>query len=155
MDEEISIPISIPIADDGFLSRECPTCERRFKWFVHSEGDPDAEQVDQYFCPLCGVPAGTDAWATPEQIEYAFGAAGPEIDQAVQEAIGNAFGGVKGISFEVDRNFSLEIETPAPPVEPDGFVTVESPCHPNEPIQVPESVTSSIHCLVCGTAFAV
>lgn len=54
MDEEIRIPVSLPPPDsDGFLRRECPSCEREFKWFSHNEGDPNAEPATQYFCPLC------------------------------------------------------------------------------------------------------
>ncbi len=30
MDEEISVPIEIPLDLDGFLRRECPTCEEQF-----------------------------------------------------------------------------------------------------------------------------
>ena len=90
MDDEISIPVSLPLDSDGFLRRECPSCEQQFKCFSHEDGDPDAEAVDQYFCPLCGTAAGVDAWWTPEQLEYAQGAAGPELDRLVQDAMKDA-----------------------------------------------------------------
>lgn len=54
MDEEISVPVSPPVDQDGFLRRECPTCEKQFKWYVHEEGDSDAETVEQYSAP-CAV----------------------------------------------------------------------------------------------------
>ena len=52
MSDEISIPIALPLDGDGFLRRECPACELEFKWFVHADGDADAEQVDQVSLPV-------------------------------------------------------------------------------------------------------
>ena len=154
MDEEISIPVSIPLDSAGFLRRECPTCEQQFKWFSHEEGDADAEAVDQYFCPLCGVPSGVDTWWTPAQLEYAHGAAGPALDQHVSDMLADTFKGIKGFEFKPNANFSLEIPTPEPLHEPDDMVIVEPPCHPNEPIKVPEAAAERLHCLVCGVPFA-
>ena len=153
--DEFSIPISIPLDGDGYLSRECPNCERQFKCFAHDEGDPTAEVADQFFCPLCGQPAGPDEWWTPQQLEYAQGAAGPELDRIVQDSFEDAFKGVKGISFEANRDFTLGIPTPdALTEEDDGMVAVEPPCHPNEPLKVPEDAVGRLHCLICGAGFA-
>ena len=93
MGDEISIRVTMPLDSDGFLRRECPTCERQFKWFGHAEGDSAAEPVDQYFCPLCGAQHGVASWWTREQLDYARDAAGPEIDRSVQHAIKEAFKG--------------------------------------------------------------
>jgi hypothetical protein len=152
-DDEISIPVAVPLDSDGFLRRECPACEDQFKWISHEEGDPAAEPVDQYFCPLCGVPAGVDEWWTHDQLDYARGSAGPEIDRFVADALDDAFKGLDGVSFERDPNFTLGIDTPEPLVEPDDMVIVEPPCHPNEPVKVPEERDGHLHCLVCGMAF--
>jgi hypothetical protein len=154
MDEEISIPVSLPLDQDGFLRRECPTCEQQFKWYAHQEGDSAAEIVHQYFCPLCGAPSGVDTWWTPAQLEFAQGTAGPALDEHVQGLIADVFKGIKGMDFKPDRNFSLDIPTPEPLIEPDDMVIVEPPCHPNEPVKVPETVAERVHCLVCGTLFA-
>lgn len=154
MDEEISISVSLPVDQDGFLRRECPTCEEQFKWYAHEEGDTDVEIVDQYFCPLCGVPSGVDAWWTPAQLEFAQGAAGPALDERVKDLVADAFKGVKGLDFKPDRNFSLEVPTPEPLFEPDDMIIVEPPCHANEPIKVPDMSTNRVHCLVCGALFS-
>lgn len=153
MNNEIRVPVSLPLDDDGFLRRECPTCELEFKWFSHSEGDPNAEVVEQYFCPLCGEPAGTDQWWTPAQLDYAHGVAGPAIDLMVQDSVRDAFRGAKGMTFNVNRSFSFDIATPDALSEPNDMVIVEPPCHPNEPLKVPEANASQVHCLVCGTTF--
>lgn len=154
MNDEIRVPVSLPLDADGFIRRECPTCEQEFKWFSHQESDPDAEIVDQYFCPLCGVASGTDSWWTPAQLEYMHGVSGPTIDRYVQDSIEKAFKGVKGMSFKPNRSFSFGIETPDALVEPDDMIIAESPCHPNEPVKVPDE-TTKVHCLVCGSAFAI
>ena len=148
------MPVSLPLDSDGFLRRECPTCEREFKWFSHQKGDPDAEIVDQYFCPMCGVAAGTDSWWTPAQLEYMHGVSGPVIDQVAQDMIADAFKGVKGMAFTPNPSFSFDIETPNALAEPDDMIIVEPPCHTNEPLKVPEEDAARVHCLVCGMLFS-
>lgn len=157
MDDEIriNIPVELPLDSDGFVRRECPTCEQEFKWFLHTESDPDVQGVSQYFCPLCGTPAGVDSWWTQAQIDYGCGSAGPEIDRAVTDAISHAFKGIQGMTFKPNAGFSLDMETPEPLHEPDDMVIVEPPCHPNEPVKVPEDATGHVHCLICGAEFAV
>jgi hypothetical protein len=157
MNDEIKIPVSLPLDGDGFLRRECPTCEQEFKWYVHGEDNSDAEQVDQYFCPRCGQPAGLDMWWTPAQLEYSRGIAAPEIDQAVNDMLDDAFKPLrnrKSISVKRTGRFSFDTPTPDPLIESNDMAIVESPCHPNEPVKVPEEATAQVYCLVCGTEFA-
>lgn len=141
--------------EDGFLRRECPTCEQEFKWFHHVEDGGDAEVVSQYFCPLCGEPSGPDTWWTPAQLEYAQRSAGPELDRLVQDSMNDAFKRLKGSTYSPNRNFSLDTPTPEPVIEPNDMAIVEPPCHPNEPIKVPEPALDRVHCLICGEPFAV
>jgi hypothetical protein len=155
MDDEIKVPIELPLDDDGFLRRECPVCEQQFKWYVHQDGDPDAELVEQYCCPLCGEMSGLDAWCTPDQLDYAQGAASPVLDQYVSDMMAEAFKGLKNLKFEPNRDFTLGIPAPDPIAEPNDMVIAEPPCHPNEPVKVPEASTGRLHCLICGTVYAV
>lgn len=155
MSESFSVSVHLPLDSDDFLRRECPSCEREFKWFSHDEHDPNVERVGQYFCPLCGVPAGVDQWWTPAQAEYANAAAlaSPAAAQHIQDIVEDAF---KGLTrFKRSSDFDLDVESPEPPYEPDDMVIVEPPCHPNEPLKVPETATGGVHCLVCGARFAV
>jgi DNA-directed RNA polymerase subunit RPC12/RpoP len=59
-DDKVSFGMTIPLDSDGFLRRECPTCEREFKWRPSEaeveEHDEPADTVG-YFCPYCGVRA--------------------------------------------------------------------------------------------------
>jgi hypothetical protein len=154
MGEELSMPVNLPLDSDGFLRRECPTCERQFKRFSGDEDSGEAGSVEQYFCPLCGVPAAVSAWSTTEQLEYAKGVAAPEIDRLVRDSIADAFKGIKGVSFKASGDFSLGLDIPPPLTEPDDMVIVEPPCHPNDPVKVPEGSLGSLHCLICGDDFA-
>lgn len=68
--DEVSFGITIPLDSDGFLRRECPTCERQFKWrSSEAEAEEVVESADDvgYFCPYCGVQAPTDSWLTQAQ----------------------------------------------------------------------------------------
>jgi len=157
-DMEFSIPVELPLDADGFIRRECPHCEQKFKW--HS-GPANAEAEQQpapetYYCPLCGQPAGLDSWWTREQLEYAEEAATPTIMEAMDAEVDKMFKGVKSTNIKVTRTGRLHTpEPPMPITEPNDMVIVTSPCHAWEPIKVPEERTGRLHCLLCGAAFAV
>lgn len=150
MDDEILVPISVPLDSDGFLRRKCPTCENEFKWCPSDE----SASPDQYFCPLCGEPAPVDEWWTEAQQEYGLRAVGPAIDETLKDALDGAFSGIKGMEFEMNEDFSFDIPDPEPLSEPDDMVIVVPPCHPKEPLKVPEDLRPPIHCLICGASFA-
>lgn len=150
--------MSLPLDSEGFLRRECPTCEQEFKWYNHGEGSEDAELVDQYFCPRCGQAAGIDQWWTPTQLDYMRGVAGPEMDQAVNDMLDDAFKPLRNSKFvKIKRTgqFSFDTPTPDPLVEPDDMVIAEPPCHPNEPVKIPEEAVGHVFCRICGAEFAV
>jgi len=155
MDGRIEVSIEMPVDDDGFLRRQCPSCDQQFKWYAHDSGDPDAEPVHQFFCPLCGAGAAVDDWSTPEQVDHARHAAGPTLDRYLQDAVADAFKGVKGMAgFKPDRGFSLGLPDPDPLTEENDMSAVVPPCHPNEPIKVPDGMLERVHCLICGAGFA-
>lgn len=152
---DIEIPMTLPLDTDGFLRRECPHCERQFKWH-HGPANEEAEQHQDppaYHCPLCGEPADNDSWWTREQLDYAEGAMAPVAMQAIADELGKAFKGMKGITYKPGR---VDVpDTPMPLTEPDEMVIVTSPCHAYEPVKVPDDHPDVLHCLVCGSQFAV
>lgn len=133
--------VPIPLDDDGYLRRECPTCEQQFKWHHGPVDAADEPEPHEYYCPLCGVPAGTDQWWTKEQIDYAQGRAMPEI--------------LAQLSNEIGLRIEPTTNVPAAMTESNDMDIVQSPCHPYEPIKIPADHTQPLHCLVCGAAFAV
>jgi hypothetical protein len=147
----LSVPFPL---DQGFLRRECPHCEREFKWHHGPTDDrpQDAVDPDVYWCPYCGEPAPPDEWWTPVQLEFATQSlAGPamqEIATELQQALKSASGFVK-TSVEYD-----EVEAPDALHEPADMVIVQSPCHPWEPVKIAEDWSQPIHCLHCGAPYA-
>lgn len=135
--------VSIPTDADNFLRRECPTCEQQFKWHLGPISNEAAAEPtpDAYYCPLCGVPAETDQWWTKEQLEYARARAVPDI--------------LAQLSNETGLRIDSTSDIPEAMVEPNDMDIVQSPCHPYEPIKVPTDHAQPIHCLVCGSVFAV
>src|SRR3989442_5829365 len=98
----MNIAVTLPLDSDGFLRRECPHCERQFKWH-HGPANEEAEtQADPttYYCPLCGEPAGPDSWWTQEQIEYMQGIAMPAVLHSIQDELAAAFRGSKNVEFK-------------------------------------------------------
>lgn len=152
----MEIPIELPLDADGFLRRECPHCEREFKWH-HGPTDatpPDLTTPAIYWCPLCGESAPLDQWWTKPQVEYQQDAvAGPLHDFVVDElraAIKPARNDF--LRFEVETG--ERPDAPDPLVEPDDMVLIEPPCHPFEPVKVPEDAKAPFFCLLCGAAYA-
>ena len=65
-DDEVTLGMSVPLDSDGFLRRECPTCEREFKALPSGDEDAEAEEVPDggYFCPYCAIQAPDGSWFT-------------------------------------------------------------------------------------------
>lgn len=153
--DDIEMTVTLPLDSDGFLRRECPHCERQFKWH-DGPANEEAEQHEDpsaYYCPLCGEPAGLDSWWTREQLDYAEGSMKPVAMQALADEFAKSFRGMKGVTYKPGR--LDEADTPMPLTEPDDMVIVTSPCHAYEPVKVPDDRPDVLHCLVCGAQFAV
>lgn len=142
MDDEVRIAVSVPVDSDGFLRRECPTCEREFKW-LPSDDEDSSEQPDPggYFCPYCGVQAPTGDWLTQAQAEYLRAIAirrvvDPKLDELERS----------GLKMKRSRS-----EEPAELTEDDDMRRIDFACHPGEPLKVLEEWEQPVLCLICGT----
>jgi hypothetical protein len=156
-DDEVNIAMSIPLDSDGFLRRECPTCEREFKWFPNEDEDGDidvAEPVPDggYYCPYCGVQAPADAWLTQAQVALAENlierqVMGPMLKGLAKdvEGIGRRSGGLVSASMRNDEPDELDALT-----EADDMRRVDFECHPSEPVKVLDDWTRPLRCLICG-----
>jgi len=140
--------MSIPL-DEGFLRRACPSCQREFKWHYGPTDDRPASFVDPpvYFCPYCGNSAPPDQWWTEGQREHALQVTGSHAGEIIRELLDD--------SPFIVRSSDDGPEPPSPLIEPHDMVTVQSPCHPWEPIKVLEDWNDPLHCLLCGLPFAV
>lgn len=148
--------MEIPLAlDNGFLRRECPTCLREFKWHhgVTAGRPSDAVDPEQYTCPYCGHRATHDSWWTTDQLDVIRQAALVETSRELTETFAGLSRkhGSGGLSFKVTTG-SAPL-SPIPTSETDDMATIESPCHPYEPIKVLEHWDGPFHCIVCGERF--
>ena len=70
----MEIEIALPLDNDGFLRRECPSCERQFKWFHGHTADRPDHYLDPplYTCPTAAKPRGMTPggrksnWSSPK-----------------------------------------------------------------------------------------
>jgi hypothetical protein len=153
----VQVDVKLPLDVDGFLRRECPNCEREFKWH-HGKTDAAPEGFiypDVYWCPLCGKSATHGSWWTPEQLAFAReSAAGPILDELTDE-LRSSFTSSRNsfIKFELKQNDRPD--PPDPLVESDDMVMIAPPCQPWEPVKVPEDASEPFYCLVCGESYAV
>jgi hypothetical protein len=165
--------MTLPLDSDGFLRRECSSCERQFKWHPSQSQTTAAQADDQlgedlvaaqdedsaveyYYCPYCGEPAAPTAWWTREQLEYGQALATAEIvapqlrDLADSLKSLNTRGGMISLKVAMDLP---DFSRPEPLTEPDDMVRVDFPCHPEEPIKVEEAWEGEVACLVCGIRY--
>lgn len=150
---EFSLPLNL---DDGFIRRQCPSCNRQFKWHHGPIEDRPADAVDppMYHCPYCGRAAPTDDWWTDDQAAYISEAATGPASRAVNQELERMFRGLN--SKRLKTSFKPAPEPPpSPPREPADMQTVQSPCHAWEPIKVLDDWQDPLHCIVCGDRYCV
>lgn len=156
--QEIQVTYELPIDNDGFVRRQCPSCEKQFKWH-HGPASEEAEQqadAEVCYCPLCGTPATTDQWFTDDQVEHINAEAERATVPAFDDMLDDVFKGLNGPNIKVKRTGRLSVPIgPDPMIEPDDMTIVASPCHDFEPVKVPDNWNDSVHCLVCGQQFTV
>lgn len=153
----MELEFAISKDEDGFIWRQCPTCESRFKWHDGPLSDDDDDVgVKAYYCPLCGALAEPSSWFTHEQIEAAKNAFTVRSQQMLGDAFNNAKKPKRNSKIKVDWKLDLPVVGIAQlEAHDDDFDLVASPCHPYEPMKVPTHEQHDFSCLVCGARFAV
>jgi endogenous inhibitor of DNA gyrase (YacG/DUF329 family) len=147
----MDIRLDFPLDADHFLRRECPSCTKEFKWHhARTASRPDdAADPPQYICPLCGKAASHDQWFTQDQLRYR--------DEMVE------FYKMDVVNGEMQRFFGSNYKpgrstAPAPSAlfESNDMIIVEPPCHPWEPVKVPEERADAgpLFCLICGESYS-
>jgi hypothetical protein len=150
MTEDIVTSMSLPLDGDGFLRRECPTCEREFKWLVTDETETAAIPDGGYYCPYCAVQAGSDSWFTKAQRELAEGTLAHEVlGPRMDELLGGLAGDSGSLSVKVSR--TSKPDPPTPLQEPEDMRRVDFGCHPEEPAKVSKDWSRRVHCMICAT----
>ena len=144
MSDEVRLNVSFSTDDDGFLSQQCPSCERRFKVkFGEGSDQPIA------FCPYCGHNE-QGCWWTQQQADYLAAKASDEVVGPQIEKMARDFNrrsrrdDFVQVSMEVKRS-----PVPEPPVEHnDEWPTCRFDCCGE--IIKHEGKESTLHCIICG-----
>lgn len=141
--------VSLSSDEDGFISRECPTCVGLFKAQV-VDGN-----ITVHFCPYCGH-EGDDSWWTPEQLEFIQKAAAeairPELEQIARE-----FESHSGGFLKITADLSPLEPAVAPHETPDTMETNFFPCCgaraklERSRLSGPEGREAQAYCVMCGT----
>jgi hypothetical protein len=153
-DDDVTLEMSMPLDSDGFLRRECPTCERELKWYYTPEEQGDAAPIADggYFCPYCGVQAETNTWLTKPQAELAQNMVATQVLGPMLKKFGDD---MKGIGRSSGGMISAEVRYDAPDepealTEIDDMTRVDFDCHPSEPVKVLDDWDKPVRCLICG-----
>lgn len=144
--------VAVPLDEDGFLRRECPTCEREFKWLPSEDGEPPSPAG--YYCPYCGVQAQPDTWHTKAQVELMSNKVMREVVGPAMRDFGKSLGHIAQSSGGLIRADVKGPEIPAesdPLTEQEDMRRVSFACHPEEPLKVLDSWSGAVYCLICGT----
>jgi hypothetical protein len=153
-DNEVELAMSVPLDDDGFLRRACPTCDREFKWLPSSNESATNEPSDEpshegYFCPYCGVQSDQNEWLTQAQVELAQSLVARQVVAPMLQDFARQTRRSSGL-MRIDVNYTVEDE-PDPLIEPNDMRRVDYSCHPSEPLKIDEDWTRAVYCLVCGS----
>lgn len=139
------VPLSFPLDSDGFLSQECPSCERRFK--VKFSQEPDGKTLS--YCPYCGH-EGQNCWWTQEQVEYIHASATNSVVnpllrdfQQSLRRLNNPSGG-----FTV-KTSPIPDKPGAAPIESDIPMATHTFACCGETVKH-SSGDGDLHCIVCG-----
>lgn len=149
--------MSIPLDSDGFLRRQCPTCERELKWFVKQDEDGGEDEIypepeSGYYCPYCAVQAPGGEWHTEAQVELAKSILMQQfIDPQLEEFKRNVE--QMNTSGFISISFEHETSEPADPLtESDDMKRIDFACHPAMPIKVIDDWIRQAHCPICGSS---
>lgn len=150
MSDEDQTSMSVPLDRDGFLRRECPTCEQEFKVFAHQGEGEEAEaqnpQPGGYFCPYCAIQAQPDAWFTKAQLAKARSILMEEFVGPKLQNFKRGLDGTSGVSVDLQ----LDHEPAAELTESDDMRRVAFACHPQTPVKIGEEYWGEARCFICG-----
>lgn len=140
MEDGSQFTISIPIDDDGYFDRRCPSeaCQADFK--VLMEDWKQKVSDTQVFCPICREEAKSTEWNTPEQQEY------------IRQVGINHIQGIIGKAFSQDANDFNRRQRP-------GFITISMSYKPGPPtlivpISAAEELRQKFTCEQCGCRYS-
>lgn len=150
---DMVISVEIPLDDDGFLDRQCPSvnCRRYFK-VLHT--DWEAAQVSAVVCPFCGYDDDPGNFTTVEQQDYLQQTALAIAQEKLQEMLS---GFAKSVNRRQSRNslISINVTTKfseiAVPVTPEALDSLRLQIQCDQCSCTYAVVGAGFFCPLCGT----
>ncbi len=140
LERGIPVSVSVPIDNDGYFDRRCPSeaCQADFK--VLMEDWKHKVSDDQVFCPICREKAKATEWNTPEQLEY------------IRQAGVNHIQGIIGQALSQDAIDFNRSQSP-------GFINISMSYKPGAPtllvpISAAEELRQKFTCEQCGCRYS-
>jgi hypothetical protein len=144
-----AITVAFDSDGEGFTSRACPTCGKRFKI---AAGQGSTRPLA--FCPFCGQKGSR--WETPEQIEYGKAFAARAVMKPALDQLDKSFkslGRVGGGALKVKVTGKMPgFNVPPKPTERVDYLTERTTfqcC--GETVRHDQAATPA-HCVICGRA---
>jgi uncharacterized Zn-finger protein len=152
----VTINISLPTDNEGFLRRECPYCKRQFKLIIQStdeevSGDSGSEGDEKdIYCPYCGQSADRNSFWTEEQVRFMRETATQKVVAPMVDEFGDKLEKMSRktdfIKFKAERT---QTKRPVISPEPDDMIRMRPPCC-GEDVKIEEDWEGPIHCVICG-----
>jgi uncharacterized Zn finger protein (UPF0148 family) len=70
LSQGITVSISLPVDEEGYFDRQCPSDECQSDFKVHYDDWRDKVRDECVYCPICRSEAPANHWATVTQNEY-------------------------------------------------------------------------------------
>lgn len=147
---DISLEISIPLDEDGFIEMECDFCKSRF--MLHKDVYESEENIN-FFCPICGLPNRTNTFFCPEVLEKAQQKALNYMYDEIERQLGktirdiNRSGFIKMKMNKPHKEVEKELYTPS-----ENFESVHKTCCDVDVKVRNIDKEIGIYCPVCGGA---
>lgn len=136
----ISVPIEMPVDNDGYFDRRCPSVACRSDFKILFEDWKNKVSDTQVFCPICREEAQAVKWNTSDQIEY------------IERVALNRISGIIDNALSQDAQDFNRKQSP-------GFVQVSMTYKPGAPtliipISVAEELRQKFSCEQCGCRYS-
>ena len=106
---DVTLQISIPLDEDGFIEMECDFCRNRF---MLRKDVYESEENIHFFCPICGLPNKINTFFCPEVLEKAEREALNYMYKAIDRQLG-------GTLRKINRSGFIKMTMKKPPMEPE------------------------------------
>ena len=130
--------VDIPIDEDGYFGRECPSCEQHFR-VAHEDYDGLPDDL-RLWCVYCGHSDDHSDYMTQQQIERATRAASDYAMQLIGRTLDRSFGTMARRS----RGSMVQITYRSRPFYPEPLPEIDE-----------ERLVRERHCGDCGLRYAV